>query len=81
MIMGQTPATCPVTATTPTSNRAPPQPDETVVGLVLGSGRRDLDRDRHAGPVYEPLGAVGRPAGRPSDRSPRHDGSALSPMF
>src|SRR3954451_4960514 len=34
-----------------------------------GSGRRG-DRDRHAGPVYEPLAAVGWPAGRPSDRSP-----------
>src|SRR3954471_16739371 len=34
-----------------------------------GSGRRG-DRDRHTGPVYEPLGAVGWPAGRPSDRSP-----------
>jgi hypothetical protein len=36
-------------------------PESWVAGRVGvgGSGRRDLDRDRRAGPVYEPLGAVG----------------------
>jgi hypothetical protein len=39
---------------------------EGVYRLVTLGRRRDRDRDRHAGPVYEPLGAVGGPAGRPS---------------
>jgi hypothetical protein len=36
---------------------------------VGGSGRRDLDCDRRAGPVYEPHRAVGGPCWPPVDRS------------
>jgi hypothetical protein len=37
------------------ANGAAPQPDEACRGWLwwAGSGRRDLDRDRRAGPVYE----------------------------
>ena len=40
-------------------NGAAPQPDEACRGWLgwTGSGRRDLDRDRRAGPVYETAGS------------------------
>src|SRR3954468_22429990 len=41
---------------------------------VGGSGRRDVDRDRRAGPVYEPHRAVGGAAGRPATGA-SHDGT------
>src|SRR6266511_5364480 len=61
-----------------TPNGASPQPDEACrgwVGVCGGFRSADVDRDRLAGPVYEPRGAVGWPEG-PRPTGARDDATA-----